>query len=263
MRLLRQFLTAAAGFALISSAPVEGRAEGLFEFLFGPEPGQQAAPQHAPSAPNRRARERGGEAVGELRFARPRDGAGGGAGGFATEPAAGGYCVRTCDGYFFPLIKSTHATRLQSCEFACPSAQMDIYDGASIETARNRKGQRYTALPHAFAFRDKPGGACACNDPNKSQAYFEKAARNDPTLQSGDIVVESEGALVYSGSKLVPLNSAAFMSSTLKNRLRAMLRRNQEGRWPVTETVSRAPPVASEIIRNDQTGSTLVREISR
>jgi Protein of unknown function (DUF2865) len=217
---------------LLAPAPVG--AEGLLEFLFGPEP--TPAPQ-APVGPSSGRR----KAVGELRYAKPKVAGS----GFATEPNAGGFCVRTCDGYFFPLIKSTRATRQQSCELACPSATMEIYDGATIETARNRKGQRYTALPRAFAFRDRASQACACNDPQTAQSRAEQAGENDPTLQSGDVLVETGGAFVYSGSKLVPLANAAFVSPQLRDRLRALLRRPAH--------------TAAAAARADQTGSTAPR----
>ncbi|WP_442753717.1 DUF2865 domain-containing protein [Methylocystis sp. JAN1] len=258
MRLDRALVT---GFAALLAfgplfAPAPGRAEGgLLEFLFGPDPTPQ--PQIAPrarrdSAPARRIK----GAVGELRFAKPKDSLPGGGTGFSTEPAAGGFCVRTCDGYFFPLIKSTKATRQQSCELACPSAPMEIYDGATIETARNYKGQRYSALPVAFAFRERANTRCACNDPSTSQAFFEKTARNDPTLQSGDVVVEETGAFVYSGARLVPLGNASFMSSSLRGRLRAMLRRTGSVRPAMSDAPAAPPGAQVEPSKEDQTGST-------
>jgi hypothetical protein len=259
MRLDRALLT---GFAALLAcgvlvAPEPGRAEGgLLEFLFGPDtaPSQSQVAPHGrqDSGPARKAR----GAVGELRFAKPRDGVPGGGAGFSSEPNAGGFCVRTCDGYFFPLIKSTKATRQQSCELACPSAPMEIYDGSSIETARNYKGQRYSALNVAFAFRDRAKSSCTCNDPQSSQAFFERTARNDPTLQSGDILVEDTGAFVYSGAKLVPLSNASFMSSTLRDRLRAMLRRTGSARPAVSEAPAGPPATRAAPGREDQTGST-------
>lgn len=237
------------GLALCLLSAPAGQAQGLLEFLFGPDPASQQAAPARESAPSRRARVQG--AVGELRFARPRDGGN----SLSSDPYVGGFCVRTCDGYFFPLIKSTRATRQQSCELACPSAQMEIFDGATIETARNRKGQRYSALPRAFAFRDKAFGACACNDPATSQAYFERTAKADPTLHSGDILVETDGAFVYSGSKLVPLGNASFMSSGLRDRLRVMLRRTPAATpAEALAHTTRAPAV--EIGADDRTGST-------
>ncbi|PPD45360.1 MAG: hypothetical protein CTY15_04630 [Methylocystis sp.] len=262
MRLMRPYL--ASVFALLSLvaalAPTRSEAEGLLDFLFGPdEPAQhQAAPQRAPrdSAAGRRAR----KAVGDVRFAPKREGGGGGGGGgtaMSTDPATGGFCVRTCDGYFFPLIKSTSASRQQSCELACPSAPMEIYDGSTIESARNAKGQRYSSLPVAFAFRDRATSKCACNDPQSSQAFFERTARTDPTLRSGDVVVEDAGAFVYSGANLVPVSQASFMSSSLRDRLRAMLRRSNVARphaAGANPDASRDPEV--ELSKADRTGST-------
>ncbi|MEK4034518.1 DUF2865 domain-containing protein [Methylocystis sp. IM3] len=235
----------ALGLAL-SFAPAPGAAQGLLEFLFGPDPTpQQAAPRPRESAPSRRAGAPGSGGA--------RPGA-----GFASDPGAGGFCVRTCDGYFFPLIKSTRATRQQSCQLACPSAAMDVYDGSTIESARNRKGQRYSALPRAFAFRDKASGDCVCNDPGSAEAYSERASKDDPTLQNGDILVETDGAFVYSGSKLVPLGEAA-VSSNLRNRLRAMLRRSPMTPPVLTGTIAPAPP-ALEISKDDQAGVAAARQ---
>jgi hypothetical protein len=251
MRLKAPFsagLAALVALCLLLAPQSSQAAGGLLEFLFGPDPAP--APQAAPPAPRASAPARRAKAYGELRFGKPlREGQGGGGTGFASEPAAGGFCVRTCDGYFFPLIKSTRATRQQSCEMACPSATMEIYDGATIESARNRKGQRYSALPVAFAFRDRAKQICACNDPQTSQGYYERSALTDPTLQSGDVVVEETGAFVYSGARLVPLSNASAMSASLRDRLRAMLRR-ATGAQPAPA----APQI--DIGKEDRTGST-------
>jgi hypothetical protein len=258
MRLKRPFLNLLLAFVTLAPliAPPPARAEGLLEFLFGsdPEPAQRAAPAPRNSAPSRRAKAR---AVGELRYAKPRDGLPATGTGFSSEPSAGGFCVRTCDGYYFPLIKSTKASRQQSCELACPSAPMEIYDGSTIESARNYKGQRYSALPVAFAFRDRAATKCSCNDPQSSQAFFEKTARNDPTLQSGDIVVEDNGAFVYRGSALIPLSNASFMSTQTRDRLRAMLRRTAAAK-PASIAPGAGSPSGPEVeLSNaDRTGST-------
>ncbi|MGE5368532.1 MAG: DUF2865 domain-containing protein [Chloroflexota bacterium] len=228
----------------LALTPSPGAAQGLLEFLFGAPAPPPAAPRPRESVPTRRDRVQG-----ELRYARPRDG-----NSFSSDPSVGGFCVRSCDGYYFPLIKSTRATRQQSCEMACPSAQMEIFDGSTIETARNRKGQRYSALPGAFAFRDKANGACACNDPRTSQAYFEQNVRSDPTLQSGDVIVETEGAFVYRGSKLVPLSGASFMPPALRDRLRAMLRRAPATAAVMAPAEPAGPPF--QILDDDRTGST-------
>lgn len=243
MRLRLAVSIGALGIA-VSLAPTPGAAQGLLEFLFGPDPATQQAPPPRDSAPGRRAKSQGSA---------PR--VGGSA--FASDPHAGGFCVRTCDGYFFPLIKATRATRQQSCELACPSAPMEVYDGSTIESARNRKGQRYSALPRAFGFRDRASGDCVCNDPKTSQAHYEGVARDDPTLQNGDVLVETHGAFVYSGSKLVPLGAAA-MSANLRDRLRAMLRRSPAATPTLAGTVETAP-AGLEVGADEPTGSTAAR----
>lgn len=265
MRLNRRYSTfsgAFLAFCLLLLAPSHGRGEGLLDFLFGPDPDpapRQAAPQRGPreSTPGRRAKAQKAP-VGEIRFAKPHEGVSGGSSTvLSSGPTTGGFCVRTCDGYFFPLIKSTRATRQQSCELACPSAPMEIYDGSTIESARNAKGQRYSALPVAFAFRDRATTKCVCNDPQSSQAFFERTARNDPTLKSGDVVVEQTGAFVYSGANLVPLSRASFMSSGVRDRLRAMLRRStavKPASAYATPNSAQDPEV--ELSKADRTGST-------
>jgi hypothetical protein len=249
MRLYRPILIALAALLAIW-LPSQAEA-GLLEFLFGadPEPALQVAPQRArpESGLRRRARLQG-----EMRFAKPPvNGT-----GFSSEPTAGGFCVRTCDGYFFPLIKSTRATRQQSCQLACPSAPMEVYDGVTIESARNGKGQRYSALSVAFAFRDKANGSCVCNDPQTSQAFFEKTARNDPTLQAGDILVEETGAFVYRGASFVPIGNASFMSATLRNRLHAMLHRTHGAKSTPASPTPNAPTGEVSFGKDDRTGST-------
>jgi len=134
--------------------------------------------------------------------------------------SGGGYCVRACDGYYFPLIKSSSISGQQSCEFACPSARVQLYEGENIEEARNAKGERYSALPAAFSFRDKLTAACSCNDPAASHDYFRQLSRKDPTLRAGDVVVGENQAFVYSGSDLVTLSHApSSVRAQVKNLL--------------------------------------------
>ena len=243
MTLYRQAMVAFASCiaAVLLICPERGVAEeGLLDFLFGPE-----EPRHSSPPPRARSDWRGSrhsKPSGELRYARAGD-------GLAGEPSTGGYCVRTCDGYYFPLIKSSHASRQQSCEFACPSAPMAIYDGGSIETARNYKGERYTSLPTAFAFRDKAKAKCSCNDPDSSAAFFERTVKTDPTLRSGDVVFDVGGAFVYSGTNLVPLSRASFLAPQIRERLRAITVRGKGG-----AAARDAPEV--EASNADSTGAT-------
>lgn len=132
------------------------------------------------------------------------------------------FCVRTCDGYFFPLIKSAQQTKQASCEYACPSAPVAYYHGASIESARNLKGEKYTALPTAFKFREKVSQGCTCHPPEESQENSLKIVSNDPTAHSGDIVVGQKGALVYQGKQAIPIDRSRQLSATQRQNIQKM-----------------------------------------
>lgn len=230
--------------------------EDLFDFLFGPDRPARAAPHRAasPARPHYRppaaaakprpvfhmirfepppARQPSSFRVGRLEpptERRPtsfRIGRLEPASPESSSHASDGFCVRVCDGYFFPLIKSENATRQQSCEFACPSAPMAIYEGSTIEGAHSRKGVPYTRLPTAFQFRDKPGKQCACSRPETALAYYARVARNDPTLRRGDVLIAANGALVYSGGSgsgaFTPLARAGFVPGETRRKLWALL----------------------------------------
>ena len=236
MRGVPTIFAAFAAAMLMTSLDV--RAQDLFDFLFGPdrppphaaEPSQWAQQPHANPrwAPRPHVRPRV-SARARLRFARlvePKASTASPSGesSFATTKSDG-FCVRTCDGYFFPLIKSEFVTRQQSCEYACPSAPMAVYEGSAIEQAQNHRGEKYELLPAAFSFRDKVTQHCSCNRPEDSQAFFTRISRADPTLRAGDIILDRIEALVYRGSDFAPAEGSSFVSSWTRERLRALLGR--------------------------------------
>ena len=213
--------------SLIIASTHSVQAQDLLDFLFGSGTPQKAAP------PTNRQQERTEGAGEEIE------------GTAEAGPSTGGYCVRTCDGYFFPLIKSSRASRQESCEFACPSSPVEIYDGGSIQYARNHAGQRYSAQPFAFAFRTKTVANCNCNNPQSAQSDSIKLSRSDPTLASGDIVIEDTGAFVYDGTAFVPLARAKGVSSQMRQRILSMLKGNGEKSGRQTDSDPAAQPAPS------------------
>ena len=91
-------------------------------------------------------------------------------------------CVRTCDGYYFPMSFSTTPEFFyrdqDACQAMCPGVDVRLYAHRSgIEEPEDMvslSGEPYTALPAAFAYRDpgfkRPGG-CACK-PAKNYAVI-------------------------------------------------------------------------------------------
>jgi hypothetical protein len=115
-------------------------------------------------------------------------------------------CVRTCDGYYFPISYSTVPARFaddqRSCQRLCPAADVTLYTyhnpGEGMEQAVSVSGQSYTALPNAFRYRKELSAACSCRRPGQSWAEALKNADDSSTLESGDIVVTDQNAKTLS-----------------------------------------------------------------
>lgn len=79
-------------------------------------------------------------------------------------------CVRTCDGYYFPISFSTVPERFvvdqQTCQAMCPGAQVALYahhnPGEEADSMVSISGEPYTALPTAFRYRSEYDPSCTC-----------------------------------------------------------------------------------------------------
>jgi len=115
-------------------------------------------------------------------------------------------CVRTCDGYYFPLSYSTVPNRFpddqRACQRMCPASEALLYTyrnpGEDINQAVSISGQPYSELPNAFHYRKEFTLACSCRRPGQSWADALKNADDSSTLESGDIVVTDQNAKALS-----------------------------------------------------------------
>ncbi len=79
-------------------------------------------------------------------------------------------CVRTCDGYYFPIsfstVPSQFAADEQTCRSMCPGSDVALYTyrnpGEDTNQMVSLAGDPYTALPAAFRYRKEYDAACAC-----------------------------------------------------------------------------------------------------
>lgn len=81
-------------------------------------------------------------------------------------------CVRSCDGYFFPMSAASSsrdfARDQKNCEAACPGAAVEVYyhdlrGEESADMVSARSGTPYTQLPTAFAYkREARTENCTC-----------------------------------------------------------------------------------------------------
>jgi len=111
--------------------------------------------------------------------------------------AGGGqaFCVRTCDGRYFPVTASDNASRAASCDSFCPASETKLFYGSSIDNAAGDNGKPYSELPNAFRYRNELVAGCTCNGKDQTGLAPVKI-ENDPTLRKGDIVAGENGLLV-------------------------------------------------------------------
>jgi hypothetical protein len=176
MRILGLGATAWVALAIGCSLPLPAQAGDFFSNLFG---GFRASPPPPPvSIPF--AREQGRNEARRWRVA-----------------SSGGpaWCVRTCDGRYFPLAGNDNQSRASICESFCPSCKTEVVYGDDIDHAATASGKPYSQLPNAFRYRTEAVAGCTCN--GKDQAGLASIpVENDPTLRKGDIVAGANGLVI-------------------------------------------------------------------
>ena len=112
-----------------------------------------------------------------------------------------GYCVRSCDGRYFPVQARGGATPVQMCQAFCPATPTKVFYGSGIDGATAANGERYADSENAFAYRKALKADCTCNgrDPT-GLAPVDLSL--DTTLKAGDVVATSDGLVAFSGIRL-------------------------------------------------------------
>ncbi|MGW1419582.1 DUF2865 domain-containing protein [Bradyrhizobium manausense] len=132
------------------------------------------------------------------------------------------YCVRGCDGRYFPAQGADAESKAQSCKSFCPASETSLVYGSDIDDATTDKGKSYSDLPNAFRYRSEIVAGCTCNgkDPvGLAQVKIDE----DPTLRRGDIVAGSEG-LVVANRNANDRRGVAMNFSPLPDSVRAKFR---------------------------------------
>ena len=131
-----------------------------------------------------------------------------GSGRFGNDFTTGAYrtlCVRTCDGYYFPISFSAGGHELQrdenACRALCPGQAVGLYvqrnagddGGAMVSLA----GEPYTALPAAFRYRREYDRDCTCGPIDASAAAaFRAFSVQPPGLAAPLAEGETAGLLI-------------------------------------------------------------------
>jgi hypothetical protein len=121
---------------------------------------------------------------------------------FSSAPGAMGgtfrtICVRTCDGFYYPISFATSQDHFrddeQACQRMCPASEVILYTyhnpGEEVAQAVSLNGRPYTELPNAFSYRKALDKTCSCRKPGESWSQALKVNGNDDTIAPGDVVV--------------------------------------------------------------------------
>ncbi len=126
------------------------------------------------------------------------------------------YCVRTCDGFYFPLSTATGSVKADeaACNRLCPTTETKVFvgqGGADFDEARARStGKTYATLNNAFSYRKSVDKSCSCSTSGVGLTADYSIYR-DESLRVGDVIMTKTGMKVFSGGNM-PYREANFRS---------------------------------------------------
>src|ERR1700716_3856269 len=136
-------------------------------------------------------------------------------------PQSGTYrtvCVRTCDGFYFPISFATVPARFpddeRTCKNLCPAAEASLFSyrnpGEDMNQAVSINGQPYSSSPNAFRYRQEFNPSCACKAAGQTWSEALKTIDDKAAAaQQGDIIVTEESAKKMSRAPTKGAASAA------------------------------------------------------
>ena len=216
----------------VALAPRTASAENLFEMFFGSIQKLRQAPpqanffadpfgQNQPGAPSRPVASGGGPA----------------------------FCVRSCDGKYFPLTRGA-GTPAQMCQAFCPASPTKVFFGSGIDGAVTVTGERYADSENAFSYRKALRADCTCSGRGPAGLAPVNLAL-DGSLRPGDVIATTDGLVAYSGVRVgndqtpdfTPVASYPGLTTEVRTRLNEM----------------KVAPVRADMVANDGSASEVTR----
>jgi hypothetical protein len=227
-RKLHRMLVSAAIIGPLALLPEASSAEGLFDFFFGGIQKQQR--QTSPQ---------------DSFFADPNNPQSVPPPHPAVASSGPAFCVRSCDGKYFPLVRGV-ASPVQMCQAFCPASATKIFFGSSIDSAYAASGERYADSENAYAYRKALRADCTCNGHDPAGLAPVDLAL-DGSLRAGDVIATTDGLVAYSGIRVgndqtpdfTPVASYPGLTADVRARLNEM----------------KVAPVRADMMANDAAAS--------
>lgn len=129
------------------------------------------------------------------------------------------FCVRSCDGRYFPLQAASKSSSAESCSNLCPATETRVFFGDTIDAASTREGKSYSKSANAFRYRNEFVANCSCNA-GGAFGLAHIRIEDDKTIRPGDIIAEAKGLMVAEGSRrhgivFRPMSAARMKSERL------------------------------------------------
>jgi Protein of unknown function (DUF2865) len=165
-------------------------------------------------------------------------------------PQSGTYrtvCVRTCDGFYFPISFATVPARFpddeKTCKNLCPAAEATLFSyrnpGEDMNQAVSINGQSYSSSPNAFRYRQEFNPSCACKAAGQTWSDALKTIDDKASAeQQGDIIVTEESAKKMSRA---PAKGAAAKKGTAPAGTTATAPAGPEASPPAANSTAAAP----------------------
>ena len=136
---------------------------------------------------------------------------------------ASGYCVRTSDGFYFPVQAHAGVSAADACRTFCPASQTRLYSGSGIDHAFASDGRRYADLDTAFLYRKELVADATCNG-RDAFGLARVDVNTDPTLRPGDVVATKSGLVAFTGMKnkvadFTPIDSYRGVPKSTRDKL--------------------------------------------
>jgi hypothetical protein len=212
-----RFSAAVLAVVLLTLA-VPASAEGVFDTIFGGLMRRDEAPIPPPTPINSYAAAGGNtsarstERISQV----PR----------AERGPATAFCVRTCDGHYFPVRALAGMSAADACRAFCPASKTRLYSGSAINRAVATDGSRYADLDVAFLYRRQLVAGCTCNG-RDALGLAQVDVTTDPTLRPGDVVATPRGMVAFARKKdgtaeFTPVNSYTHFAKSYRDELARM-----------------------------------------